>query len=259
LISEDHVRLNLVRYLAADLTAEEHALFEERLLMDQDFSDAVAVHEQDLIDAYALRSLSPDEARSVQLWIEASPSRMQRVSMARALLVRRPQRIRKKQRIVIVLATAACILAAVGITLNLTSRSIRQNSKSPSSGTIVTPENGILPTSLGNATKPEVILLVAERIRGEQQITTYQISPNVPVQFQVLLAGESASSDYTLKLVSHDAKQHVLLERRNLKARVEGGQSYVEATFPPGSLPPGDYRALVGRRGSMFNLNFVVR
>jgi hypothetical protein len=64
-------------------------------ITDQDFSDAVAVHEQDLIDAYALGSLTPEEARSIQTWIEASPRRMQRVGMARALLVRHPQKIRR--------------------------------------------------------------------------------------------------------------------------------------------------------------------
>ncbi len=257
--SEDHVRMNLVRYLAADLTAEERDLFEERLLTDQDFSDAVAVHEQDLIDAHALRSLPPDEALSVQLWIEASPNRMQRVRMARALLVGRHQRIRRKQRIAIVLATAACILVAIGITLNLTGKSMRQNSKSVSPGTIATLQRGVSQTPPGNATKPEVILLVAERIRGQQQITTYQIPPNVSVQFQVLLAGEPANSDYTLKIVSHDAKQHILLERRDLKAQVQRGQSYVEAIFPPGSLPPGDYYAFVSRNEDTLTSHFAVR
>ena len=179
--------------------------------------------------------------------------------MARALLVRQPQRIRRKQRIAIVLAIAACILTVVGITLNLTSKSMRQNSKSVPSGTIAALQKGVSQTSPGNATKPEVILLVAERIRGQQQATTYQISPSVPVQVQVLLDGDSASSEYTLTIVSHDAKPHIVLEQRRLRAQVKKRQPYIEGTFPPGSLPPGNYSAFVSRDGDTLISHFAVR
>ena len=259
LISENHHRLSLLRYIAADLTADERALFEERLLKDQDFSDAVAVHEQDLIDAYALGSLAPEETRSIQAWIEASPRRMQRVNMARAFLIRRPQKIRRKQYVTIVLAAAACILAAVGITLSLTSKPMRQNSKSVSSGTIAAVRNGISETSPGNAAKPEVILLVSERIRGQQQITTHQIHSAAPVQMQILLVGETARSGYSLTIHSLGEDKHVLPEYKDLNAESVGGQLYIKVDFSPGSLLPGTYRAFVSRGGDTLVSDFAVR
>ena len=259
MISEDHLRLSLLRYFAADMTADERALFEERLLTDEEFSDAVAVQEQDLIDAYALGALTAEEMRSIQTWIESSPRRMQRVRMARAFLVKRPQKIRRKQYATIMLAAAACILAAVGITPSLISKLMRQNSERVSSGTIAAVQNGRPQTSPGNTAKPEVILLVADRIRGRQHITTYRVPPGVTVQVQVLLAGASASSDYTLQIVSHDAKPHIVLEQRRLRAQVKEGQPYIEGTFPPGSLPPANYRAFVSRGGDTLIADFAVR
>jgi hypothetical protein len=259
LISEDHLRLSLLRYFAADLTADERTLFEERLLTDQDFSDAVAVHEQDLIDAYALGSLTAEEARSIQTWIEASPRRMQRVSMARAFLIRRPQKIRRKQYVTIMLAAAACILAAVGITLSLTSKSMRQNSKSVSSGTIAAVQSSMPDTSPGNAAKPEVILLVAERIRGQQQSTTHQLHRGVPVQLQIILAGETERSGYLLRLHSLGEDKHVLPEYKDLNAESVGGQLYIKVDFLPGSLPPGTYRAFVSKGGDTLVSDFAVR
>ena len=259
MISENHHRLSLLRYIAADLTADERALFEERLLKDQDFSDAVAVHEQDLIDAYALGSLAPEETRSIQAWIEASPRRMQRVNMARAFLIRRPQKIRRKQYVTIMLAAAACILAAVGITLSLTSKSMRQNSKNVYSGTIAAVQNGMRDKSPGNTAKPEVILLVAERVRGQQQTTTHQLHRGASVQLQIILVGETARSGYLLRLHSLGKDKRVLSEYKDLNAESVDGQLYIKVDFSPDSLPSGTYRAFVSRGGDTLVSDFAVR
>ena len=259
MISEDHLRRSVLRYLAADLTAEERALFEERLLTDQDFSNAVAVEEQDLIDDYALGALTQQETRSIQTWIEASPRRTERVSMARAFLVRRPQKLRRKQYVTIMLAAAACILAAVGIRLSLTSELIRQNSKIVSSGPIGSVQNGPPQTSPGNGAKPEVILLVAERTRGQQQITTHRLRSGAPVQLQIILVGETARSGYLLRIHSLGEDKRVLPEYKDLNAESVGGQLYIKVDFSPGSLPPGPYRAFVSRDGDTLVSDFAAR
>ena len=259
MISEDHLRLSVLRYLAAELTADERAFFDERLLTDQEFSNAVAVQEQDLIDAYALRSLAAEEARSIQAWLETSPRRMQRVCMARAFLVRRPQKIRRKQYVTIMLAAAACILAAVGITLSLTSKLIRQDSTIVSSGTIASVQNGRPQTSPDNAAKPEVILLVAERIRGQKQVTTHRLHGGAPVQLQIILVGETERSGYLLRIHSLGEDKHLFPEYKDLNAESVGGQLYIKVDFSPGSLPPGTYRAFVSRGGDTLVSDFAVR
>ncbi len=227
--------------------------------MDQEFSDAVEVAEQDLIDAYALGSLTPKEARSIQTWIEASPRRMQRVIMARALLIRWPQNIRRRKYATIMLVAAACILATVGITLGLTSKLTRQNSKGISSGMVAAVQNRTPGTSPVNSAKPQVILLVAERIRGQHQTTTHQLHSGVPVQLQIILVGETARSGYLLRIHSLSGDKHVFLECKDLNAEQVDGQSYIKVDFSPKSLPPGAYSVFVSRDGEMLVSDFAVR
>ena len=258
LISEDQIRASTLRYLTNRLLEDERAIFENQLLTDQDFSDAVAVQEQDFIDGYVLGSLNPEEVRFVHPWIEASPRLMQRVSMAKALLIRRPQRALRKQFVAVALAAAACVLVAIGVSLEMSTRS---HPKEVASGTVANTsplqDGATQPTD--NTGKPAVILLVAERIRGDQQITTYQVSRDVPVQLQVLLAGETARSGYTLKVESMTEKRHILLQQQDLEAQSVEGRLYIKSTFPPGSLPPGSYRILVHRGGETLVAQFAVK
>ena len=257
MIVEDHLCLELRRYLTGEMSDQERTAFESRLLDDQEFSDAIAVCEQDIIDAYALGTLAENRTRSIQPWIELAPGRVQRVHTARALLVRRRQKIRLKQRMAVILALAACISIAVGVTLNQTRKS---NSKAVRSekiaATVPSPE--LAASRAPNLGKPDVILVVAERIRGEQPITTYQIHRDVPVRLQILLMGEAVHTAYATTVIRAE-KQRVVFGESGLKAQEKDGQPYLEVSLPAGSLPPATYNIVVTGGGEALSSRFAVR
>src|ERR1700745_3418254 len=72
-ISPQGLRVNFLHYIAGRLPEPERIRFEQQLLEDQDFSDAAADCEQQLIDDYAMRRLDTEQARTVSLWIDPSP------------------------------------------------------------------------------------------------------------------------------------------------------------------------------------------
>jgi hypothetical protein len=260
-ILENDLRPVLLRYITGGLSELKRSAFEERLLTDQEFSDDAAVCEQELIDAYALRQLNDGDMESLRPWIESSPGRMQRVKMARALLLPRPQRMRSRQRITVLLAAAACVLAAV--TLLFVHRTTQKESTSISqtSATNAKPFQVASGPSVASPveTKPDVILLAVERIRGEQQTASYQVHRDAPVQLQIMLGGETARSGYGLQVVSQEGKRHILLEKKDLEAQSLNGQLYLSVTLPPGSLPPATYTASVSRSGETLVSHFTLK
>jgi hypothetical protein len=158
------------------------------------------------------------------------------------------------------LATAACILIAVGVTQFLAKRPI----ENASTTILQAPATHAVAPSDGAHSVPSVpinqqtILLVAERLRGEQQITTHHIRPDVPVQIQVLLPQQTAHAGYTLTVSSLDDTRHVLVEQKHLQAQLTKGQPYLSIMFAPGSLPAGRYRAYVNRGGDTVVSQFTV-
>ena len=260
-ISESDLRTGLLRYITGRSTESERTDFEERLLTDQDFSDAAAVREQELIDAYALQQLNADDMEGLRHWIETSSRRMQRVKMARTLLLASSQRSRGNWRMAAILAAAACILAAV--TLHVTNRTAQKDSNavSQASASNAGQSQGVNGPSvaLPSDTKPSVVLLVAERVRGEQQIANYQVRRNAPVQLQIMLGGEAARSGYGLQVVPMEGPRRILLEKTDLQAQSINGQLYLSITLPAGAFPPATYTASVSRGGETLVSHFTLK
>ena len=260
-ISENDLRQALLRYIAGRSTESERAEFEERLLTDQEFSDDAAMCEQELIDAYALQQLSVDDMEGLRAWVESSPPRRERVKMARAILLARPPKIRIQRRIAFIWAAAACV--ALAVTLPLMKKIAQRNPPAVSQTAATNPQqvegaNAPLVAS-SEAMKPDVILLAAERVRGEEQPATYKVHRNAPVQLQIILPGETERSGYGLQVVPLDEPHHVLLEKADLQAESMNGQLYLEVTLPPGSLPPSTYTASVSRDGETLVSNFILQ
>jgi negative regulator of sigma E activity len=260
-ITENDLRPALLRYITGRSTEFERAHFEERLLVDQEFSDAAAVCEQELIDAYALQQLNADETAGLKSWIDNSPGRTQRVKMARPLLLAGPQRIRSKQRIAFMLAVAACVLVA--ITLPLAHRTAQKDatsvSQAPAPNAMPSPSAIAPSVTVPSAIKPDVILLAAERVRGEQQTVSYQVHRDAPVQLQVMLNGETARSGYRLQVVPMEGPRHILLDKTDLQAQSINGQLYLNVALPPGFLSPATYTASVSRHGETLVSHFMLK
>ena len=261
MIFDDNLRLNTLRYLTHEMTDDQRARFNERLLYDHEFSDAVALCEQDLIDTYTCGTMDAEEKHIVQLWIEASPRRMERVEFARALLKKRPKVAVVRPFIGVVLAVAACLLVALSLIFRTIRESRYRGLKTVTSNTSVhlaRPANPAI-VEMGNPQKEQTILLIAERTRGKQKIATYSVHLDAPLRLQVLLIGEIAPTGYTLKITSLKKSHPFVLERTGLSTESVQDQLYLSLLLPPGSLPADRYVARVSVRGRTLVSQFVVR
>ena len=259
--SPQDLRVSFLQYIMGRMPEPDRTRFEEHLLEDQDVSDAAAVCEQELIDAYALHRLNEEETKTVSAWIEASPRRVERVAMARTLLQVTPQRGLRRKRIGVALAAAACLLMAA--TLYLVNTKVLHHGQKPNllAANAPPPQNqtpATLTTS-SEAAKPDVVLIVAERVRGKQETATYQIHRDSPIQLQVVLLGQTARSGYQVRLTPLADQSNILLQRDNLEAQTLAGQLYLTVTLPPGALPPATYTASVTRQGNTLVSTFTLK
>jgi hypothetical protein len=261
-ISQEDLRVSFLHYATGRLPEADRVRFEEQLLEHQEFSDAAALCEQELIDAYAMRRLDTEETRAVNLWIEASPVRVERVAIARAILQAAPQRGLRRKQIGAALVAAACLLLAA--TLYLVNTRMLQHGQKP---TQLSEANSASPidqppaadSAPSRMAKPDVVLIAAERIRGQQKTTTYEIHRGAPIELQVLLPGETARDGYQVRLSPLDHQDKVLLQQNNLEAQSLAGQFYLNITLPPGFLPPATYTASVSRHGDTRASTFTVK
>jgi anti-sigma-K factor RskA len=260
--SEEGLRASFLQYIMGRLPEPERTRFEERLLEDQDFSDAAAACEQGLIDGYAMRRLDAEETRTVGLWIEASPNRVERVAMARALLQATPRKGAGRTGIGFALAAAACLLAAATLYL-VNARTLRQGQvPAHSAANTAPPQSEASPNTAKvhiDTAKPDVILVAAERTRGEQKTAVYQVHRQSPIQLQVLLPGEKAGSGYQVRVATLANRSSPLLQQNGLEAQSVAGQLYLTITLPAGSLPPATYTASVTRQGETLVSGFTVK
>lgn len=261
MISETQLSSETLRYLTGAMMGEERDTFEMRLLMEHGHSDAVAVCEQEILDSYALGELDPEQARALQPWIEATPARRERVRMARALLREKPRVIgRGKQLVALLLAAAACIAVGLGITFRVLHKSASPSkAASPSIASPVERSTNGAASVLGSAQKTGVILLVAERLRGEPPIPAFRMDADVPIELQVLLNGGVSRPKYGLKIVSSGIRQRIVVERSGLSVQKKDGHSFLDVTLPAGSLPPATYDVLVGDRDDRLFSRFSIR
>jgi len=253
--------VSFLQYIMGRMPEPDRTRFEEHLLEDQDVSDAAAVCEQELIDAYALHRLNEEETKTVSAWIEASPRRVERVAIARTLLQVTPQRGLRRKRIGVALAAAACLLMAA--TLYLVNTKVLHHGQKPnlSAANAPPPQNQTPATSTtsSEAPQPDVVLIVAERVRGKQETATYQIHRDSPIQLQVVLLGQTARSGYQVRLTPLADQSNILLQRDNLEAQTLAGQLYLTVTLPPGALPPATYTASVTRQGNTLVSTFTLK
>jgi hypothetical protein len=263
-ISPDDLRASFLQYITGRLPEPGKTHFEEHLLKDQDFSDAAAACEQELIDAYARHRLDAEETRTIGLWVEASPDRVERVAMARALLQAAPQQGLRRRQISFALAAAACLFVAATLYLVNTKMQHHEQRNTQLSAAMTPPQTQIQPQTPKSAAttataKPDVVLIAAERTRGEQKTATYQVHRENPVQLQIVLPGETAHSGYQLRVTPLADPGKTLLQQNDLEAQSMAGQLYLTVTLPPGSLPPETYLASVSHQGDTFTSTFTLK
>jgi hypothetical protein len=248
-------RALFLRYISNGMDAAEHEAMENRLLRDHEFSDEMAACEQELIDAYAVGSLSAAEIAILEPWIALSERRIQQVRMAQAFLQRRQNRAPMIRVWAPWTALAACLLLGAGLLLRTSLRgSLPGKVETPA----IVPSQPNLSSSAKPLLKPDVVLLVAERIRGEQQTPAFLIHAASPIQLEVLLA-TGLGSGYSLKIVRAEDSAHPIFEQSNLEPHSVHGEVYLSSTITAGSLHPGTYDVILSRDGETHISRFAIR
>jgi hypothetical protein len=260
--SPAELRATFLGYITGTLPDADRIRLDEQLLADHDLSDAVAECEQQLIDDYVLHQLSPEDARTVGLWIEASPNRVLRAQMARALLQRTPQTKPRTGYIGVALAIAACLIAAA--TLYLFNHRTQPPAPLTASSTALRnlPAPAVTPspsTTSAHTIKPDVILIAAERLRGEQRPAIYQIHRQSPIQLQVIVPNETATTGYSIRISRQSDATNALIRQTNLTAQSLAGQRYLTITLPPESLLPATYTASITHQNDTLASTFILK
>src|SRR5438046_6216 len=105
-MSEDLAeRISLRRYLLGEISDEaELRRIEQRLLVDDDFQEELAMEEEELIDRYVFGELSPNESVSFREHFLCHPEREARLELAQRLKIytteqRRPERAKPRTEI----------------------------------------------------------------------------------------------------------------------------------------------------------------
>ncbi len=251
-LAESELRAGLIGYIANRMGGEERLRFEERLLADQEFSDAAAAVEQDLIDDYAAGRLAKDEHAVVEQWIAGSPARQQRVRMAGSLFASRHKPARRNQQIAAWLALAACIAGAAVLVMH----SVRQRNVQRRETAMTPKPPATLPLA---AIKPDVILLSVAQVRGLAKGPSFTIHRDAPVTLQVVMPGEDERKGYGLRVVALEGKERTVFEEKGLDANAIVMEPYLEVNLPAGTLAPGAYAAVVSRGGSTSIVRFRVQ
>lgn len=245
-------RRNFIAYVSDTLAAAERDDFEERLLKDEEFSQLTALLEEGVLEDYAAGSLTAAEQESLRPWIMASARRREHVQVTRLLHQNSRPRLQTRKSVWLWLTAAACIISAALLFVRL----------HPPSAIPTASSRPVQISSQTTAPKANVILLVAERLRGSatQKESAYTVRPEAATHIQVLLPGAENGMRYTLLLRASDddRSQPDLVRVDGLAAQNASGEQYIETTLAPGHLSPGAYLAEVRSRDGSFAVRFCV-
>jgi len=240
----DQLGENFLRYVTGRMKPDEALSFEDRLLSDHAFSDAAAVSEQNLIDSYAAGELNEADRAALQPWIEAAPRRMQRVRLSLSLQDLGSCKVERRWGMRFVLPIAAVIAGLAiltwmagkhfGHSARATSETATRNGTPAGSGAASTSTNPPAPAD-------QVILVVAERVRGE--IPAHFVTPrrNSALTLQVLLPEGAANAPYRIRVARAEGRPDVVLDERGVKPVVTGSRLYLIAHLPEDAATPGSY------------------
>jgi len=252
--SESGLRAGFIDYIANRMSGEERLRFEQRLLADQEFSDAAAACEQELIDDYASGQLTREERETVAAWIAGSPARQQRVKMARALMTLQHEPKRSSRPVAALLALAACI--AAGVALVVAHGVWQRNVVSPQIAAATQPR-AVAPVA--SAVKPDIILLVAEHLRGPEQEPSFFIHRGAPVKLQIAVPHAPESSSFEVRVVALNGRRQIVADEKGIALSSTKGLQYLAIDLQPDALTQGSFAATVKSGDEVFILRFGVK
>jgi hypothetical protein len=222
------------------MSTEQREGFEQKMLEDVHFSEAVESAEFELIEEYADETLPSQEHQQLKTWVDSSAERRAQILIAQGL--RRSavghRQVRLMKRLWWASAIAACLILAVSWSLLRAHRSLP--TKVP-----VTNTTSTLPSIAANE---DVILLVVERLRNREnnnRVTAYTIHPGARIRLQVILPSGYSEPTYSIRIHPSDGRSEPEVHFDGLMMEGEKGMTYLNVTLAPESLKPGMYVAEV--------------
>jgi anti-sigma factor RsiW len=248
--SKPNSRKKLLHYVSGIMSASDREAFEQRLIEDEEFSNAVEADEFDLVDDYAAGVLPHAERKQISAWIEASPERRARVLIARELhrSSSNPQK-----------SGFSWIWWAAGLAACLTLAAVLPFLRQP--------QPPPPPASVATVTEPatsiptDTILLAAERMRGSRSrnpANTYTVHTGSPTHLQIMIPPSARDSDYMISLQGNAPGSRSPLQFAGVRPQGDTNAPYLELTLPPGTLFFDHYTLELNSPTGSYRLSFNV-
>ena len=243
---------DLLLHKLASAQADE---LQDRILEDGEFADQIEVAMADLLDDYARRLLSPEDAQLVEEHLLTAPDARERLSFAKALAEARrsendPQlhpaeRSFSMWRVaVFAAACAACLfLGALAIV------QFRHHETPPSTAVQHTPDAGISTPGKSSSSADSgdendtstafTVVLLASQARGNEERTFVVPSRTHQLRIQCEVPHDDGSPEF--HMVLKDAAGHFIGSPEDLQPTQSADIHYVQASYPVGQLKPGRY------------------
>jgi hypothetical protein len=240
----------------------EAETFEERLLSDQEFSDAAAICEQELIDDYSAGEVDDANRNVLRTWIEASPRRVQRVRFAQSLITTRSHKARRARRVRFLLPIAAMIAGLAVATWMIDRNNGGSANPAPNTAKSNDVKGGSSIVAKGNgasASADRVILVVAERVRGAQHSQMVAHNQNSAITLQVLLPEGAASGPYHLQVKNSRDGRNIVFDEQGLQPSATGQRLYLVVHIHEGALTVGSYEITAASDEDSFTSEITVQ
>jgi anti-sigma factor RsiW len=245
----------LLRYLLGELSSAERERIDESLITDQDFSDAFAEARNELLDAYASGTLSPEWQQNVRKAFLNTPEAAAALEVAAALQKKRTKMARRfpfRAGLATLLpALAACLVLAFWLRSSLSSRSDRHGLSAPGPSPVAAvkplePAPAKADESAGKpamsaALQPITLALVmpAGTLRGSEALALRLSPATERVQVQWPLPAEEADAAYILLLSRGAASAKRFAQHGPLKTI--DGVKVASFLVPAASLADGEW------------------
>lgn len=231
----------------------------DRILEDGAFADQIDAATADLLDDYARRLLSPQDARLVEEHLLTAADALQRLSFAKALAQARrsennPQPHPAKRSVpmwrvaVLAAAGAACLfLGALAIVQFRHQQAPSSTAIQPAPGAgISAPGKSFSPANSGDANATSTatstaftVVLLASQVRGNEERTFLVPSRTRQLRIQCEVPHDDGSPEF--HMVLKDAAGHFIGASEDLPPMQSADIHYVQALYPVGQLKPGRY------------------
>jgi hypothetical protein len=259
-IHSQNVRSALLAYIGNTLSVSDRETFDRRLLEDEEFSRQVDEAEFQLVEAYADRTLAPDERAIVDAWITRSPQRHARAAITAALRASAIEAstlhlARRRAGPVWIWAVAVAACVALLATLPW----LHRKPPAPAVVARLNPAPNLQPKATGEDT----ILLKAQRLRaaGERPgiPVTYRLHVDRATRMQIIVPSAAPPGPYSVDLRQSTTQQAAApVHLQGLSVNRKNSLSYVEFLLPADSLAKGTYELNLHSLGETYRIQFSV-